>query len=138
MCEEDIPLEIRKALGFSKSDRINTMVRNVVENSVDTIQFSSDIQQPFDELHAFMFEKVYTNPVCKGEETKAMDVIIRLYDYLLEKPEKIPQAYHYIIEQEGVHQAACDYIAGMSDRYLVSVYKNIFIPDSWVDIGWEG
>ncbi len=138
MCEEDIPLEIRKALGFSKSDRINTMVRNVVENSVDTIQFSPDIQQPFDELHAFMFEKVYTNPVCKGEETKAMDVIIRLYDYLLEKPEKIPQAYHYVIEQEGVHQAACDYIAGMSDRYLVSVYKNIFIPDSWVDIGWEG
>ena len=138
MCEEDIPLEIRKALGFSKSDRINTMVRNVVENSVDTIQFSADIQQPFDELHSFMFEKVYTNPVCKGEETKAMDVIIRLYDYLLEKPEKIPQAYHYIIEQEGVHQAACDYIAGMSDRYLVSVYKNIFIPDSWVDIGWEG
>ncbi len=138
MCEEDIPLEIRKALGFSKSDRINTMVRNVVENSIDTIQFSPDIQQPFDELHSFMFEKVYTNPVCKGEETKAMDVIIRLYDYLLEKPEKIPQAYHYIIEQEGVHQAACDYIAGMSDRYLVSVYKNIFIPDSWVDIGWEG
>ena len=138
MCEEDIPLEIRKALGFKKSDRINTMVRNVVENSVDTIQFSADIQQPFDELHSFMFEKVYTNPVCKGEETKAMDVIIRLYDYLLNNPEKIPQAYHYIIEQEGVHQAACDYIAGMSDRYLVSVYKNIFIPDSWVDIGWEG
>lgn len=138
MCEEDIPIEIRRALGFRKSDRINTMVRNVVENSVDTIQFSPDIQQPFDELHAFMFEKVYTNPVCKGEETKAMDVIIRLYDYLLEKPEKIPQAYHYIIEQEGVHQAACDYIAGMSDRYLVSVYKNIFIPDSWVDMGWEG
>ena len=138
MCEEDIPLEIRKALGFKKSDRINTMVRNVVENSVDTIEFSPDIQQPFDELHAFMFDKVYTNPVCKGEETKAMDVIIRLYDYLLEKPEKIPEAYNYIIEQEGVHQAACDYIAGMSDRYLVSVYKNIFIPDSWVDIGWEG
>ena len=138
MCEEDIPLEIRRALGFKKSDRINTMVRNVVENSVDTIQFSPDIQQPFDELHAFMFDKVYTNPVCKGEETKAMNVIIRLYDYLLEKPEKIPEAYKYIIEQEGVHQAACDYIAGMSDRYLVSVYKNIFIPDSWVDIGWEG
>lgn len=138
MCEEDIPLELRKALGFSKSDRINTMVRNVVESSVDTIQFSPDIQQPFDELHSFMFEKVYTNPVCKGEETKAMDVIIRLYDYMLQNPDRIPQAYHYIIEQEGVHRAACDYIAGMSDRYLVSVYKNVFIPDSWVDMGWEG
>lgn len=138
MCEEDIPLEIRKALGFKKSDRINTMVRNVVENSVDTINFSKDIQQPFDELHSFMFDKVYTNPVCKGEEKKAMDIIIRLYDHLLENPERIPKAYEYIIEREGVAQAACDYIAGMSDRYLVSVYKNTFIPDSWMDIGWEG
>ena len=83
--EDDIPLEIRKALGYRKSIRINNMVLNVVENSVDDIVFSPEVQQPFDELHAFMFDKVYTNPVCKGEETKAMDVIIRLYDYLLQQ-----------------------------------------------------
>ena len=137
MCEEDIPLEIRKALGFKKSARINTMVLNVVENSVDDIVFSPEVKQPFDELHAFMFEKVYTNPVCKGEETKAMDIIIRLYDYFLNNPDRIPKAYHYIIDSEGVHRAVADYIAGMSDRYLLAVYKNIFIPDSWVDIGLE-
>ncbi len=137
MCEEDIPLEIRKALGFKKSARINTMVLNVVENSVDDIVFSPDVQQPFDELHAFMFANVYTNPVCKGEETKAMDIIIRLYEYFLKNPNKIPNAYRYIIDGEGVHRAVCDYIAGMSDRYLIAVYKNIFIPDSWVDIGIE-
>lgn len=137
MCEEDIPLEIRKALGFKKSARINTMVLNVVENSVDDIVFSPEIKQPFDELHAFMFDKVYTNPVCKGEETKAIDIIIRLYDYFLNNPDRIPKAYHYIIDSEGVHRAACDYIAGMSDRYLLAVYRNIFIPDSWVDIGLE-
>lgn len=137
MCEEDIPLEIRKALGFTKSARINTMVLDVVQNSVDDIVFSPEVQEPFNELHAFMFEKVYTNPVCKGEETKAIEIIIRLYDYFLNNPEKIPPAYHYIIESEGVHRAACDYIAGMSDRYLLAVYKRIFIPDSWVDIGVE-
>ena len=90
MCEEDIPLEIRKALGFKKSARINTMVLNVVENSVDDIVFSPEVKQPFDELHAFMFEKVYTNPVCKGEETKAMDIIIRLYDYFCELLLRLP------------------------------------------------
>lgn len=137
MCEEDIPLEVRKALGFKKSARINTMVLNVVENSVDDIVFSPEVKQPFDELHTFMFDKVYTNPVCKSEETKAMDIIIRLYDYFLLNPEKIPNAYHYIIEEEGVHRAACDYIAGMSDRYLLAIYNKIFIPDSWLDIGLE-
>ena len=137
MCEEDIPLEIRKALGFKKSARINTMVLNVVENSVDDIVFSPDIQEPFLELHSFMFDKVYTNPVCKGEETKAIEIIIRLYDYFLKNPDRIPQAYHYIIDDEGVEKAVCDYVAGMSDRYLLAVYKKIFIPDSWVDVGLE-
>ena len=112
MCEEDIPLEIRKALGFKKSARINTMVLNVVENSVDDIVFSPDIQEPFLELHSFMFDKVYTNPVCKGEETKAIEIIIRLYDYFLKNPDRIPQAYHYIIDDEGVERAVCDYVAG--------------------------
>lgn len=137
MCEEDIPLEIRKALGFKKSARINTMVLNVVENSVDDIVFSPDINEPFLELHSFMFDKVYTNPVCKGEETKAIEIIIRLYDYFLKNPDRIPQAYHYIIDDEGVERAVCDYVAGMSDRYLLAVYKKIFIPDSWVDVGLE-
>ena len=137
MCEEDIPIAIRKELGFKKSARINTMVLDVVENSVDDIVFSSRVQQPFDELHTFMFDKVYTNPVCKGEETKAIDIILRLYDYFLNNPDRIPKAYHYIIETEDVARAVCDYIAGMSDRYLIAVYKKIFIPDSWVDIGLE-
>ena len=137
MCEEDIPLEIRKALGFKKSARINTMVLNVVENSVDDIVFSPDVNEPFLELHSFMFDKVYTNPVCKGEETKAIEIIIRLYDYFLKNPDRIPQAYHYIIDDEGVERAVCDYVAGMSDRYLLAVYKKIFIPDSWVDVGLE-
>ncbi len=137
MCEEDIPLEIRKALGFKKSARINTMVLNVVENSVDDIIFSPDINEPFLELHSFMFDKVYTNPVCKGEETKAIEIILRLYDYFLKNPDRIPKAYHYIIDDEGVERAVCDYIAGMSDRYLLAVYKKIFIPDSWVDVGLE-
>ena len=135
MTEEDIPLTIRLSLGTNKSERINTLVKNCVENSVDDINFSEDIQLPFDELHKLMFSLVYTNPTCKGEETKAIDIIIRLYEYFVQNSSKIPEAFHYIIESEGVERAVCDYIAGMSDRYLLSVYQTIFIPDCWVDMG---
>lgn len=135
MTEEDIPLTIRLSLGTNKSERINTLVKNCVENSFDDIKFSEDIQLPFDELHKLMFSLVYTNPTCKGEETKAIDIIIRLYEYFVQNSSKIPEAFHYIIENEGVERAVCDYIAGMSDRYLLSVYQTIFIPDCWVDMG---
>lgn len=135
MTEEDIPLTIRLALGTNKSERINTLVKNCVENSKDDIVFSEDIQIPFDELHKLMFSLVYTNPKCKGEETKAMDIIIRLYEYFVKNVIIIPDAFNYTIENEGVERAVCDYIAGMSDRYLLSVYQNIFIPSGWADMG---
>lgn len=135
MSENDIPVEVRKALGYKKSARINKMVLDVVENSTDDIVFSPEIQQPFDELHSFMFDKVYTNPLCKGEETKAIEIIKQLYEYFVNHPEQIPDTYRYVTVSEGPARSACDYIAGMSDRYLLAVYKKIFIPDSWVDIG---
>lgn len=135
MTEEDIPLTIRLSLGTNKSERINTLVTNCVENSKDDITFSEDIQIPFDELHKLMFSLVYTNPKCKSEETKAIDIIIRLYEYFVKNAGKIPEAFNYIIENEGVERAVCDYIAGMSDRYLLSVYQNTFIPSAWADMG---
>lgn len=135
MTEEDIPLTIRLALGTNKSERINTLVTNCVENSKDDISFSEDIQLPFDELHKLMFSLVYTNPKCKSEETKAIDIILRLYEHFVKNVNKIPDAFNYIIESEGVERAVCDYIAGMSDRYLLSVYQNTFIPFSWADMG---
>lgn len=135
MTEEDIPLTIRLALGTNKSERINTLVTNCVENSADDICLSEEIRVPFDELHKLMFSLVYTNPACKSEETKAIDIIIRLYEYFVKNSNKIPSDFNYIIENEGVERAVCDYIAGMSDRYLLSVYKCIFIPDAWVDMG---
>lgn len=135
MSENDIPVEIRKALGYKKSARINTMVLDVVENSTDDIVFSPQVQQPFDELHSFMFDKVYTNPLCKSEETKAIEIIKQLYEYFVNNPEQISDTYRYVTVSEGPARSACDYIAGMSDRYLLAVYKKIFIPDAWVDIG---
>lgn len=131
MRESDIPIEIRNALGHTKSARINTLVVDTVKNSEDDIVLSKEIFEPFDELHKFMFQNVYTNPKCKGEEIKAINIIKQLYFYFKDNSDKIPDTYKYIISEDGAERAACDYIAGMSDRYLLAVYNKIFIPDSW-------
>ena len=89
------------------------------------------IQQVFDELHKFMFEKVYTNPACKSEESKAVEMIQRLYHHFVNSPEKLPEPYNMIAEKDGVEIAACDFIAGMTDRYAVRVFNNLYVPKAW-------
>lgn len=133
MSEEDIPLEIRQVLGFSKSQRINTLVLSAIENSTDDITLAPEINEKFDELHELMFGLVYTNPACKSEETKAIDLIQKLYWYFSAKPEKMPRMYIDIANDEGAERAACDYIAGMTDGYALSVFSELFIPKGWLN-----
>lgn len=134
MTEDDIPSEIRKALGNGKSQRINTLVISAIENSKNDICLSEEVYQPFTQLHEFMFSKVYLNPVCKGEEKKAEALIKRLFDYFVENPLEMPVEYETIYLSEGAERAACDYVAGMSDGYVLNVYKDLFIPKAWAGI----
>lgn len=131
MREEDIPYAIRKVLGANKSDRFDTLVISVIENSGEDICMSGDVGEAFQKLHTFMFEKVYTNPVCKSEESKAIELVQTLFRHYCEHPEEMPSFYADIAEQEGAQRAACDYIAGMSDRFAKNAYMNIFVPRSW-------
>lgn len=131
--EEDIPLDLRLSLGMSKSERINNMVLNVIENSDDKILMSDDYWQLFNELHQFMFVAVYKNPVCKSEESKAVAMLEKLYDFYSKNPEKMPEEFISIANDEGVERAVCDYIAGMSDNYSVKVFNQLFVPMFWVE-----
>lgn len=131
MKETDIPEEILKVLGRSKSDRINTLVISVIENSGRDITLDMDTEIAFEQLHSFMFANVYTNPICKSEEIKAMDMIKRLYEYFTKNPETLPGEYAVIRDRDGAERAACDYIAGMTDHYAVKTYTNLFVPNSW-------
>lgn len=132
MKEEDIPRDIRDALGYDKSERINTLVLSAVHNSSDDILLGEDCAEPFAKLHSFMFENVYTNPVCKGEEVRAIEMIQWLYEHFLSNPDEMPPEYKTIREKEGVETAACDYIAGMTDRYAVHIFEKLFIPRAWM------
>lgn len=130
--ETDIPQDIRETLGQNKSQRINKLVLSAVNNSKDDIILGEDCADAFATLHSFMFERVYTNPVCKGEEARAIEMIKWLYEYFLMNPDEMPSEYKTIRENEGVERAACDYIAGMTDRYAVHTFEKLFVPRSWV------
>lgn len=80
-----------------------------------------------------MFKKVYTNPVCKSEESKAVSMLQRLYSYFTENSASMPDSYRKIAETDGVNTAACDYIAGMTDTFAIRVYKELFIPEAWAE-----
>ena len=132
--EEDIPLELRMKLGMSKTQRINNMVCDVINNSTDSkILMSDECWKLFNELHDFMFVAVYKNPVCKSEEAKAVAMIEKLYSYYNKNTDKLPEEYLRIAEEDGIERAVCDYIAGMSDNYSVKVFNNLFVPKFWIE-----
>ncbi|MCR4564257.1 MAG: deoxyguanosinetriphosphate triphosphohydrolase [Clostridiales bacterium] len=131
ICNEDIPLEIRKVLGQTKSNRINSLVTSVINNTVSDVGMDSEVKEAFKELTDFMFKNVYTNPVCKGEEKKAESLIIELYNYFCSHPDELPDLYKPIAENEGADRASCDFVASMSDIYVLRVYNKLFIPSGW-------
>ncbi|MBR2893322.1 MAG: deoxyguanosinetriphosphate triphosphohydrolase [Clostridia bacterium] len=129
--EGNIPIEARRYLGETKSQRINTLVMSAINNTTDTVCLDSNVQSAFDILHDFMFDRVYTNPVCKGEESKAIALIQKLYEFFSAHPDELPNEYIAIAWKDGAERAAADYIAGMTDGYALKVFSDYFIPSGW-------
>ena len=129
--EESLPPDVRRILGESKSKRINTLVLSAIRNTKDEVALDDDVQSAFDILHEFMFDRVYTNPVCKSEEKKAIAMIEQLFSFFVEHPDELPNEYISIAWQEGAQRAAADYIAGMTDGYALREFSRYFIPSGW-------
>ena len=129
--ESDVPASVCATLGDRRTTRIDTLVTSIVENSGEDIGMDPVIAVAYEELHRFMFDAVYRNPVAKGEETKVDGLIKRMFAYYIDHPDRLPEEYHPIREEEGVPRAVCDYIAGMTDNYALEVYHRLFIPRSW-------
>ncbi len=133
--EEDLPAEYRRILGDSGRKRLDTMIHDVIINSMDKpeICMSEKVEAAMKDLRAFMFEHVYTNPVAKGEEKKAIHMIRNLYEFYIDHPGEIPEQYQSMHGESGVNkeQLVCDYIAGMTDTYAVKKFQDYFVPKSW-------
>ena len=129
----DLPLSVAQVLGFTSSERINTLTVDIITQSTgknDIVQ-SPACRDAMNELREFMFEYVYHSPVAKGEEGKAQDMLRRLFEYYVKDPDKLPSEYQDIRVEEGVERAVCDYISGMTDTYAVEQFSDAFIPKSW-------
>ena len=129
----DIPRDISEVLGFTHRDRINTLVENVIACSMDQPELAMEpaVQRAMEDLRDFMFERVYRNPVAKGEESKARAILQQLYLHYLGHPEELPPDFQTQLDFEGMPRIVCDYIAGMTDRYAVYKYSELFIPTTW-------
>lgn len=131
--DSDIPREISYVLGENHKERINTLVMDMIDHSGQTgsLGMSQTVARAMDDLRAFLFERVYRNPVAKGEEVKAKAMIQALYEYYIKNPLKLPADFIPQLDFEGMPRVICDYIAGMTDKYAVSKYEEIFIPSAW-------
>jgi dGTPase len=129
---EQVPELIRRNCGERNSERINSLLTDLITNSQNgKLQMSEKMQETFDFFHSYMYSDIYTNPIAKGEESKVEGILERLYDYYVHHPEAMQNEFAQIIEREGVERAACDYISGMTDGYAMEKYDELFIPFAW-------
>ncbi|MCI9242355.1 MAG: deoxyguanosinetriphosphate triphosphohydrolase [Lawsonibacter sp.] len=129
----EIPVDAADVLGFTHSQRIDTLVTDAIESSrgQEEVRQSPRVGEAMLALKEFMFDNVYTNPMAKGEEGKAQDMLRRLFEYYQRNPDCLPGDFQAIRAEEGVDRAVCDYIAGMTDPFAVDRFQELFIPKGW-------
>ena len=86
----------------------------------------------YNALHRYMFDSVYRNPKCKSEEAKAQEMLRKLYEHFCNNVYSMPPLYVSLAERYGKERAVCDYISGMTDRYAVDIFTDLFIPKDWM------
>ena len=133
LTNDDIPKAISDVLGHTHTQRINTLVCDAIRTSREAgaVCLSPAVDQALKDLRAFMFERVYRNPVAKSEETKAKAMLTKLFEYYISHPEALPEDVQPQLSFDGMERTVCDYIAGMTDNYAVDKYTELFIPSGW-------
>ena len=135
LSEEDIPAGLRKVLGGTCRERLNTLIHDVIYTSLDadTISMSPAMEEAMQELRSFMFSHVYKNPAAKGEESKVGGMLRSLYEFYRENPDQLTEEYIWLIEVKGEKpgRVICDYISGMTDQYAIEKFQELFVPRSW-------
>lgn len=132
---EDLPKDAIELFGTGHRARIDHMVSNVVSYSDgrDFVSMDEENGAMLQRLRSFMFENVYRSQKVKKEEdlAKVEVVLSSLYEYFLKNPEKLPEDHKRIWKEEGIHMACKDYVAGMTDRYALHLYSDLFVPKGW-------
>lgn len=131
-----LPAAPVRALGTTSSQRIGRMVSDVVMQTLAAdlaeVRMSDEVLNATLELRSFLFEAVYENSVATAEFTKTAGILGGLWEKVRARPEDFLDLR--TVEHEGLDVAACDFLAGMTDRYAISLFERLFIPKPWVDL----
>ena len=132
LAEDDLPSAPRRLLGASSSERIETMVHDVVSTSSERgdIAMSDAVWDAMMALRRFLFENLYSRGDAKWEEPKAYAMLEDLFEHFVTHLDEVPDEYR-VHDGDKPDVQVADFIAGMTDRYAVCVYEELKVPQSW-------
>jgi dGTPase len=130
--EDDVPAEVRRTLGGRAAIRIDRMVRDVIDSTLacgyEAISMSPEALEALEELRRYMFENLYFSEPVRHEVTKAQHVLTALFEHVVAHPgDYLPRD-----SEDTPERLAVDFVAGMTDRYAMNLYAELFMPKPWV------
>jgi len=130
--DSDLPESCVNLLGTTSAGRIDTMVTDIINTSSgkNMISMSEDVYKAMWDLRQFMFDKVYLASRAKTEEIKAGSIIKWLYYYFMDNTLELPEEFKKMLIKTSNERVISDYIAGMTDRYAINKFQELFIPEA--------
>jgi dGTPase len=128
----ELPDDALEVLGMTHAERVDTLVTDLVNRSEGSpeIGLSDEAFRALDTLRDFLFERVYLRDEARSEQDKAIALVRSLFAHYLDHPEQVPEEYHRA--PGDLPTRVADYIAGMTDRYALRVYEQLFLPQGWL------
>jgi dGTPase len=132
---EEIPSEVRKSLGETHGQRIDTMVRDVIRATLETDLTAATLSPAAHHaalaLREFLYQRVYDNPAVHEDFVKASKLLEEIYGHCVSNPDWFLENHAQRIPGEEIETLVADFIAGMTDRYALTLYESIFMPQPW-------
>jgi dGTPase len=121
-----------KVLGYQTKTRINTAVTDIYKNSVgkSEVSMSEEVMEATNTLRKFMFERVYELANVSIQE-RSERMLTQMFEYFIKHVDKLPKGYLRLLDKDGTERVVCDYLSGMTDRYAIGVFENLFIPTTF-------
>ena len=133
--ERDVPREIGEIIGYSPRERLNNFIHDIVTQSKGSndVRMSAEVELALKNLRRFMYDKVYSNPVAKCEEKKAVSLIQTLYRHYMNHTNELPKFFVELgFRGEPREKVVCDYISSMTDRFAIALYEKLYVPKFWM------
>lgn len=133
--ESDVPREIGEIVGYTPRERLNNFIHDIVTQSKGTndVRMSEEVEHAMKDLRSFMFDRVYSNPIAKGEENKAVALVKTLYEHYMNHTDELPKFFVELgLRGEPRELVVCDYISSMTDRFAISLYNELYVPKFWM------